>query len=266
LKTLEKNQIEKQLEISGNRKSQFDPASPSRPSSACAPAQYDRWSPPISGGSRARTPSPSLSLPPCGPTLSTPWPVARSCVRVAVLRAPLASLSPLLQPLARVRAHRDRRAHVASRCQTNTSTPSSSPRTPSLPPASLISPLHTHPSCARPFFKLAGASPSLGLQRLNPPPAELSHRPRPRSTIIRHSLVVVLAPPKVNFPTGPLFLSPSFSLFHQLVADDHWYRYCTVVPRPLGQPQLPHDFFTRTESPAPAMELTLCARPRRRRS
>jgi hypothetical protein len=88
--------------------------------------------------------------------------------------------------------------------------PSSSPRTPPPPPASLISPLHTHPSYAHPFFKLAGASPSPGLLRPNPPPAELGHRPRPCSAIIRHSLAIVLAPPKVNFPVGPLFLSPCF--------------------------------------------------------
>jgi hypothetical protein len=160
----------------------------------------------------ARWPSPSL---PSGVALSAPWHVVRSRVGVAVPRAPLASPSPLLQPLAcadRAHAHRDRRAHVASQRQTSIPTPSSSPRTPPPPPASLISPMHTHPSCAHPFFKLAGASPLPGLLRLNPPPVEPGHRPRPCSATVRHNLAIVLAPPKVNFSAEPLFLSPLFSL------------------------------------------------------
>jgi hypothetical protein len=85
------------------------------------------------------------------------------------------------------------------------------PRTPP-PPASLISPLHTHPSCAHPFFKVAGASPPPGLLCPNPPPVELSHLPRPCSATVSHILAIVPAPPKVNFPAGPPFLSPLFSL------------------------------------------------------
>jgi hypothetical protein len=174
------------------------------------PARADRRPRPVSGGSHARTLSPSLSLPPCGPALSAPWPVVRSLVCVAVPGGPLASLSPLLQPLThadRAHAHRDRHAHVASQCQTSIPTPSSSPRTPPPPPASLILPLHTQPSCAHPFFKHAGASPSPCLLRMNPPPAELGHRPRPCSTTVGHSLAIVLAPSKVNFLAGPLFFS-----------------------------------------------------------
>jgi hypothetical protein len=139
------------------------------------------------------------------------------CARapVAVPRAPLASPCPLLQPLAyadRADARRDHRAHIASQRQTGIPTPSSSPRTPPPPPASLISPLHTHPSCAHPFFKLVGASLSLGSLRPNSPPVRLDHHPRPCSAAVRHSLTIVLAPPKVNFPAGPLFLSPLVSL------------------------------------------------------
>jgi hypothetical protein len=89
--------------------------------------------------------------------------------------------SPLLQPLTcadHTHACRDRRAHVATQLQTGNPTPSTSPHTPPPPPASHISPLPTHPSCAHPFFKLAGASPSPGLLRPNPPPSVtvLHHR------------------------------------------------------------------------------------------
>jgi hypothetical protein len=116
-----------------------------------------------------------------------------------------------------------------------------SPHTPP-PPASLILPLHTHPSCAQSFFKLTGASPSPGPLRPNPPPVELSHRPRPCSATVRHNLAIVPAPPKVNFPAGPPFLSLPFSLSHRLVAGDRRYWYRAVELRP-----------------APAMALALCA-------
>jgi hypothetical protein len=159
------------------------------------------------------------------------------CLRVcaAVPRAPLASPSPLLQPLAcadRAHARRDRRAHIATQRQTGFPTPSSSPRIPPPPPASLISPLHTHPSCAHPFFKVAGASPPPGLLRPNLPLVELDHLPRPCSATVSHILAIVPAPPKVNFPAGPPFLSPLFSLSHRLVAGDRrcWFR--AVEPRP----------------------------------
>jgi hypothetical protein len=137
------------------------------------------------------------------------------------------------------------------------------PAHPHLPPASLISRLHTHPSCAHLFFKLAEASPSPGLLRPNPPPAERDHRPQPCFATVKHSLAIVLAPPKVNFPVGPLFLPPLFSLFHRLAAGDRRYRYRAVVPRPPDQLQPPHALFSRVESPALAMALASCARPRK---
>jgi hypothetical protein len=142
---------------------------------------------------------------PSGVALSAPWPIVCSRVHVAVPRPRLASPSPLPQPLTcadRAHARRDRYAHVTSQRQNDITTPSSSPRTPPPPPASLISPLHTHLSCTHPFFKLAGASPSPGLLRPNPPPVELGHHPRPCFATIRHNLAIVLAPPKVNFPAG----------------------------------------------------------------
>jgi hypothetical protein len=131
------------------------------------------------------------------------------------------------------------------------------------PSASLISPQHTHPSCPRPFFKLTGAPPSRGLLRPNQPPAELARRPRSCSATARQSLTVVFTSPEVNFPTALPLLSPPFSLFRQLAADDRRYRYRAIVPRPLGQPQLPHAFFARMESPDPYMALAPCARPRK---
>jgi hypothetical protein len=144
------------------------------------------------------------------------WRPGLSCVCVSVSlfsgpRSPV--LLPLLQPLAcadRTHARRDRHAHVATQRLTGTPTPSTSPRIPPPPPASLISPLHTHPSCAHPFFKLARASPSPGPLRPNPPPVELDHRPRPCCTTIRHNLAIVPAPPKVNFPPDLLFYFPCF--------------------------------------------------------
>jgi hypothetical protein len=198
--------------------------------------------------------------------LSAPWPVARSRVCVDVLRATLASPPPLLQPLARadrVHARRDPHAHVAPNAKLSSRPPPQVPTRTHFPSASFISPLHTHSSCARPFFKLVGAPPSPGFLRPNPPPVELDRRPRPCSATARQSLVVVFASPKVNFPTGLLLLSPSFSLFRQLAADDLRYRYRAVIPRPLGQPQLPRAFFAHVESPAPAMELAPCVRPRK---
>jgi hypothetical protein len=129
-------------------------------------------------------------------------------------------------------------------------------------PHTPTSPL-THPSCAHLFFKLAEASPSPGLLRPNPPPAERDHRPQPCFATVKHSLAIVLAPPKVNFPVGPLFLPPLFSLFHRLAAGDRRYRYRAVVPRPPDQLQPPHALFSRVESPALAMALASCARPRK---
>jgi hypothetical protein len=127
---------------------------------------------------------------------------------------------------------------------------------------SFISPLHTHPSCACPFFKLVGAPPSTGLLRPNPPLAELDHHPQPCSATARHNLAVVLASPEVNFLAG-LLLSPLFYMFHQLAAGDRRYWNRAVVSRPPGQPQLPHAFFAHVELPAPATALAPCARPRK---
>jgi hypothetical protein len=101
-----------------------------------SPARADRRPPPVRRSISRPHVSPSLSLPPCGPALSASWPVVRSCVCVAVPRATLASLSPLLQPLARAdRTHtrRDRRSHVASQRQTGIPTPPQVPAHPHLP-------------------------------------------------------------------------------------------------------------------------------------
>jgi hypothetical protein len=175
------------------------------------------------------------------------------------------SLPLLLQPLAcadRVHARRDRRTHVATQLQTSTLTPSTSPRTPHFPPASLISPLPTHPSCARRFFKPVGASQSPGPLRLNSSPVELGRRPRSCSATVTPSLALIPAPPEVNFPTGLSLLSPPFPLFRQLVAGDRRFRSRAVEPSPPGQPQPPRALFARAESPAPAMALASCALPR----
>ena len=215
-----------------------------------------------------RRPTP-LFLSPSRCSVGSPCrPFGPSCARASVLlsRGPRSPVpSPLLQQLAcadRAHARRDRRAHIATQLQTGTPTPSTSPRTHPSPPASLISPLPTHLSCAHPLFNLAGASPSPGLLRPNLPPVELGRRRRPCSATVRHSLGTVPAPPEVNFPAGPSFLSPLFSLSHRLVTGDHRYQYRAVEPRPLGQPQPPRAFFARAESPAPAMALASCARPR----
>jgi hypothetical protein len=92
-----------------------------------------------------------------------------------------------------------------------------SPHTP-LPPTSLISPLPTHPSCARRFFKPARASPSPGPLRPNSSPVELNRYPRSCSASVTPSLVLIPTPPEVNFPARFSLLSPPFPLFRQLVA------------------------------------------------
>jgi hypothetical protein len=136
-----------------------------------------------------------------------------------------------------------------------------SPHTP-LPPASFISPLPTHPSCARLFFKLAGACPSPGPLRPIPSPVELGRRPRSCSATVMPSPTLVPAPPEVNFPAGPSLFSPPSSLFCRLVAGDRRYRSRAVKPRPPCQPRPPRAFFARVETPAPAMALAPCALPR----
>jgi hypothetical protein len=196
----------------------------------------------------------------------------RSRVYAAVPWAPLASPSPSFN-----RSHA-RTAHTHAEIAASTSPSSSkpapdplykSPHTP-LPPASLISPLPTHPSCARPFFKLAGASPSPDPLHLNSSPVELGHSPRscsghsPRScsATVRPSHAIVPAPPKVYFPARPSLLSPPFSRFRRLVTGHRRYQSHAVKLRPPCQPRPPRAFFARTESPAPAMALAPCALPR----
>jgi hypothetical protein len=131
-----------------------------------------------------------------------------------------------------------------------------------LPPASLISPLPTHPSCARLFFKLARASPLPGPLRPISSPVELGDRPRSCSATVTPSPALVPAPPEVNFPAGPSLLSPPSSLFRRLVVGDRRYQSRAVKPRPPCQPRPPRAFFARAESPAPAMALAPCALPR----
>jgi hypothetical protein len=210
--------------------------------------------PPVSGGSRARLPPSPLS-PPCGPVLSAPRPVSSlafslsaqwghlvgAVARCALARLCRCSASPACQSLSppstarlrgpRVRTSRSLHPRHLPAPNRHPDPLFKSPHTPTSP-ALLISPLHTHPSYAHPFFKLPEASPSLGLLRPNPPPVELGHRPRPCSATVRHNLAIILAPPKVNFPVGPLFLSPPFSLSRRLVVGDRRYRHRAVEPRP----------------------------------
>jgi hypothetical protein len=166
---------------------------------------------------------PTFSLCPVGPPCRCPGPLlARACVSLFCgprLLVPLPSFNR--SPAWTARTHTD----IAVPMSPPSAKPSSRPppQVPThthFPSASLISPLHTHLSCARPFFKLVGASSSPGLLRPNPPPVEPDHCPRPYSATARHSLAVVLASPEVNFPTGLLLLSPLFSLFRQLAAGD----------------------------------------------
>jgi hypothetical protein len=159
-------------------------------------------------------------------------------------------------------ARRDRRAHVATQLQTGTLTTSTSLRTPHFPPASLILPLPTHPSCVRRFFKPPRASPSPGPLRQNSSPVELGRHPRSCSATVTPSLVLIPAPPEVNFPVGLSLLSPTFPLFRQLVAGDRRIRSRAIEPSPPGQPQPPRALFARAKSSDPAMVLVPCALPR----
>jgi hypothetical protein len=172
-------EIEKQLENSGKKKRAKQPSRPTKPSCARAraPSVSDRRAPPVGADPRLSSLSPSRCL------VGTPCRrFGLSCARASMplSHVPRSSVpSPLLQPLAcvdRAHARQDCRAHVATQLQTGTPTPSTSPCTPPLPPALLISPLPTHPSCARPFFKLAGASPSPSPLRPNSSPVELDRR------------------------------------------------------------------------------------------
>jgi hypothetical protein len=186
--------------------------------------------------SRSQAPS----LPPSlyrhvGPPCQRPSPLlARASVSLfRGPRLPVSLPSFNRSPARTARTHTEIAAPTSPPCAKPASRPPPQvPAHPHLPPASLISPLHTHPSCTHPFFKLAGASPLLGLLRPNPPPSELGPHPRPYSATVRHNLAIVLAPPKVNFLARRSFLSPLFSLFCRLAAGDRRYRYCVVVPRP----------------------------------
>jgi hypothetical protein len=131
-------------EIQNKRKGKRSPATlPPRPFGPLNPPSSPRAhlcpltsGPHLSGRAPlTRSPSPSLAS---GAASSAPWPVARSCAYVAVPRALLASLSPLLQLFACAdcaHAHRDRRAHVTSQRKIVVSTPFSSPCTHPLPPS-----------------------------------------------------------------------------------------------------------------------------------
>jgi hypothetical protein len=275
--------MEKELENLEKKKRAKQPSRPTKPSCTRSPSVSYRRAPPFGADPRRSSLFPSRCLvgSPCrsrpaplfpfslslfgGVALSALRPVMRSRVCAAVPRAPLASPSPLLQPLAcadRAHARRYRRAHVATKIQTDTPTPSTSPRTPHFPPASLISPLPTHSSCARPIFKLAGASLSPDPLHPNSSPVELGRRPRSCSATVRPSLALVPAPPEVNFPAESSLLSLPFSLFRRLVTGDRRYRSRAVEPRLPCKPRSPRAFFVCVESPAPAMALAPCALPR----
>jgi hypothetical protein len=161
-----------------------------------------------------------------GPPCRCPGPL-RSRASVSLFLGPrlLVSLPSFNRsPADHAHTHRDRRAHVASQRQTAVSTPPQVPAHTRFPSASFISPLHTHPSCASPFIKFAGAPPrKASCARI---------RPQQSFATARHSLAVILASPEVKFRAELLLLSPLFSLFHQLAAGDRWYRYHAVVPRP----------------------------------
>jgi hypothetical protein len=200
LKTLEKINRKATGKSLENRKSQFDPLSPATPALSCLQSLIG--GPRLSALTRASLPLAVLWGHLVGALVCRVF----ACLCCCLVGPARQSVSPLLQPLAcadRAHTRRDRRTHVATQRQTGTPTPSTSPRTPPPPPASLISPLHTYPSCAHPFFKPAGASPSPGPLRPNPRPVEIDHHPRPCSATVRHNLAIVPAPPKVNFPTGP---------------------------------------------------------------
>jgi hypothetical protein len=161
-----------------------------------------------------------------GPPHRRPGPL-RARVSVSLFRWPR-----LPVPLPSFNRSPARTVHTHDKTATPTSPPSAKPssRPPPqvparthFPSASFNSPLHTHPSCTCPFFKLVGAPSSLGLLRPNPPPAELVHCPRLCSTTAKQSLAVNFASPEVNFPAGLLLLSPPFSMFHQLATDDRRY-------------------------------------------
>jgi hypothetical protein len=69
-----------------------------------------------------------------------------------------------------------------------------------------------------------------------PAPEPAAGRARPSSvTVLHHRQAqprTVPAPPEVNFPVGPSFLSPPFSLSRRLFTGDRRYRYRVVKPRP----------------------------------
>jgi hypothetical protein len=188
------------------------------------------------------------------------------CARASVplSHGPRSPVPPLLlQPLACAdRAHTPRsprpRRHLAPNRHPD---PSTSPRTPHFPLASLISPLRTHPSFARRFFKPAGASPSPGPLRPNSSLVELGRRPRSCSATVTPSPVLIPAPPEVNFPAGLSLLSPPFPLFRLLVIGDRRFWSRVVEPSPPGQPQPPRAQFARADSLTPAMALAPCALP-----
>jgi hypothetical protein len=114
-----------------------------------------------------------LSLP-SGAASSAPWPIARS--RVVSLSCgphlPVTIPSFNRPPARTVGTH----AETVAPTSPLSTKPSSRPplQVPArihFPPVPLTSPLHTHTSCARPFFHLTRAPPSPGFLRPIPPPA-----------------------------------------------------------------------------------------------
>jgi hypothetical protein len=172
-----------------------------------------------------------------------------SCVCAAVPRAPLASPSPLLQLLTcadRAHARRDRRAHVTTQLQTGTPTPSTSPRTPPLPPclahfASAHSPELREPVLqARRSFPVARP----------PAPEFVAGRARPLSAIVLHQRQ---AQPHPRFcPTRGEFPRRTFSslspIFYVLSISRRW----SSVPVPGRQ--------TEIARPTAAAPCLLCPR------
>jgi hypothetical protein len=164
---------------------------------SAAPRQLAHPFPLCLVGSPRRCPGPLRAHAPvslsCGSHLSVPLPsFNRSTERTA--RTHAETIAPTLPPSAK----------PSSR------PPPQVPACTHFPSTSFISPLHTHLSCALPFFKLAGASPLPGLLRPNSPSSELAGRPRQCSATARQSFTVDFASLEVNFPPDFSFSLPRF--------------------------------------------------------
>jgi hypothetical protein len=262
LKTPEKRN-RKGIRKSREKEKRKQPSRPTKPSFARVPLVSNRWAPPVGADPRPSSLSPSRC--------SVGSPCRRFdplCARasVSLSRGPAHQSPPPPPSTARLHGPRARtsrslrpRHHPAPNWHPD---PLYNPPHTQLSPALLISPLPTHPSCARRFFKPAGSSPSPGPLRSNWSLVELGRRPRSCSATMAPSPVLIPAPSEVNFPAGLSLFSPPFPLFRQLVTGDRRFRSHAVEPSPPGQPQSPRALFSRAESPAPAMALTPCALPR----